>query len=80
MKKKKKNLSALVLLVMKKHPFYVSIECFEEKRVDLLLTTEKGKRYYALVKDFNTFTYAYALHRRRKHFLRYCLQALSTKD
>ena len=65
---------------MKKHPFYVSIECFEEKHVDLLLTTEKGKRYYALVKDFNTFTYAHSLHRRRKHFLRYCLQAFSTKD
>ena len=39
---------------------------------------EEGKRYYALIKDFNTFTYNHALYRGRKHFCRYCLQAFQT--
>ena len=50
-------------------------KCFEEKRVDLLLIREGGKRYYVLFKDFNTLIYNHKLHRGSKHllllFLRY---------
>ena len=58
-----------------KHPIYVSKKCCEEKNVNLLLIEEKGKRHYVLIKDFYTFKYNHTLHRRRKHFCRYCLQA-----
>ena len=50
-------------------------KCFEEKRVDLLLIGEEGKRYYVLFKDFNTLIYNHKLNRGSKHllllFLRY---------
>ena len=38
---------------------------------------QKGKRQYVLFKDFNTFVYSHTLHRVRKHFCRYSLQAFS---
>ena len=63
-----------------KHPISVSKKCCKEKHVDLLLIGEKGKRHYVLVKDFNTFMYNHTLHRGRKHFCRYCLQAFSTEE
>ena len=44
---------------------------------DLLLTEEKNKRHYLLIKDFNTFMYDYALHH-GKHFC--CLQVFSTEE
>ena len=45
---------------------------------DLLLTEEKSKRHYLLIKDFNTFMYDYALYH-GKHFC-YCLQVFSTEE
>ena len=41
-----------------------------------MLTGEKGKRHYVLIKGFRKFMYDHTLHR-RKHFSRYCLQAFS---
>ena len=32
------------------------------------------------IKDFNAFMYNHTLHRGRKHFCRYCLQAFSTEE
>ena len=52
---------------------------FEENSV-LLMTEEKDKKHYALIKDFNTFIYDHTLHCGRKHFGRYCLQAFSTAE
>ena len=63
-----------------KCPIYVSKKCCEEKHVDLLLIREEGKRYYVFVKDFSRFIYVHTLHRGRKHFCRYYLQAFSTKE
>ena len=40
--------------------------------VGLIFIEEKGKRHYVLVKDFNTFLYDQALHRKRKHICCYC--------
>ena len=48
----------------------------KKKHVDLLLIGEEEKRHYVLIKDFNTFMYDHTLHRRRKHFCRYCLHVL----
>ena len=62
-----------------KHSIYVSKKCCEEKHINLLLMGEKEKRHYVLIKYFNTFMYDRALHRGRKHFCRYCLQAFSTE-
>ena len=59
---------------------YVSKKCCEEKHVDLSLIGEKGKRHNVLIKNFSTFMYDHTLHRGRKHFCHYCLQALSTED
>ena len=57
------------------------LECVdEEKHDDLLLKEEKGKRHYVLMKDFNTFMYNHTLHRRKKHFCHYCLQAFSREE
>ena len=52
--------------------------CSEEKHVDLLSIGKKSKRHYVLIKDFDTFMYNHRLHRGRKHFPHYCLQAFST--
>ena len=40
----------------------------------------KEKRYYVLIKDFNTFMYNHTLHSRRKHLYSYCLQIFSTEE
>ena len=63
-----------------KQPIYVSKKCSKKKHVDLLLIGEEGKRHYVLVKDFNTFMYDHTLHRGRKPFCCYCLQAFSTEE
>ena len=55
----------------------MSKKCFEEKKFDLLLIEEEGKRYCVFIKDFNTFMYDHTLHSGRKHFCCYCLQAFS---
>ena len=41
---------------------------------------DEGKRHNFLIKDFNTLMYDHTLHRGRKHFCRYCLQAFSTEE
>ena len=48
--------------------------------VDLLLIGKEGKRNYFLIKDLNIFMYDHILHRGRKHFCRYHLQAFSTEE
>ena len=53
-------------------------KCCQEKH--LLFIAEEGKRHYILIKDFNTFRYDHTLHRGKKHFCRYCLQAFSTEE
>ena len=45
-----------------KYPTYVLKQCCQEKHVVLLLIGTEGKRYYAFIKDFNTFTYDHSLH------------------
>ena len=51
-----------------------------KRHVDLFLIGEEGKIHYVLIKELSTFMYNYTPHRGRKHFFRYCLQALSTKE
>ena len=55
-------------------------KCCECKLVDLLLIGEGQKKHYVLIKDFNAFMYNHTLHRDRKHFCRYCLQAFRTAE
>ena len=62
---------------LQKHPIYVSKNV--KKNIDLSLG-EEGKRHCVLIKDFNMFMYDYTLHRGRKHFYSYCLQAFSTEE
>ena len=63
-----------------KYPIYLSKKCGVDKHVDLLLIGEWEKKHYVLVKDFSTFKYDHTLHRGRKHFCRYCLQASRTAE
>ena len=51
-----------------------------QKHVHLLQIGEGEKKHYAFIKDFNTFMYDHKLHRGRKHFYRYCLQAFRTAE
>ena len=53
---------------------------FFQVQVDLLLVEEEERRHYVLIKDFNTFMYDHTLHRGRKHFCRYSLQAFSADE
>ena len=62
-----------------KYTIYVSKNTFKI-HVDLLLTGEKGKRHYVLIKYFSTFMYDHTLHLERKHFCVYCLQVFSKAD
>ena len=41
---------------------------------------EEEKRHYVLIKDFNTLMHDYTLHRGRKHYCCYCLQASSIEE
>ena len=50
--------------------------CFE----DFLQIGEKQKKYYILIKYFNTFTYDYTLNLGKKYFCRYCLQPFRTAE
>ena len=63
-----------------KYVIYVSKKCCEEKHIDSLLIGEEEKKYYVFIKDFKTFMYDHTLHRGRKHFCRYCLQAFRTEE
>ena len=62
-----------------KYSIYVSKKCFA-KHVDLLLIGEEAKRKCVLVKDFNTFMYDHSLHREKKDFYCYFLQAFSIEQ
>ena len=57
----------------------MSKKCFV-KHVDLLLIGEEAKRNCVLIKDFNTFMYDHSLHRERKDFYCYFLQAFSIEQ
>ena len=81
-KKNKGKYTIYVFLVKKnkgKYTIYVSKNTFK-RHVDLLLTGEKGKRHYVLIKYFSTFMYDHTLHFGRKHFCVYCLQVFSKAD
>ena len=41
---------------------------------------EEEKRHYVYIKDFDTFMYDHTLHRRRKHFYRYCVLGFSSEE
>ena len=45
-----------------KHRIYVSKDCCKEKLADLLLTKEKGKIHYFIIKDSNRFMYNHTLY------------------
>ena len=62
-----------------KYPVSVPRNTFK-KHVDSLLLEGKDKRHYVLIKKCKTFTYNYTLHRGRKLFCRYCIQAVSTEE
>ena len=57
-----------------KYPIYAS------KNMKKNMLMEEGKRYYALIKDFNTFMYDDALYRKRKRFCCYCFEAFRTAE
>ena len=78
-KLKKKNSFGISIFGVK-YPVYVSKKCCEDKHVDLLLISEGEKKYYVLIKDLNTFMHDHTLHRGRKHFCNYCLQAFRTAE
>ena len=72
------NISVFSYGNKEKHPVYVSKRCCEDKHVHLsLIEEEEGKRHYVLIKDFNALIYDHILHRGRKQFCCYCLQAFS---
>ena len=73
--------SALMLFVVKKgKTCNLCIKKGEEKHVDLLLIGKESIRHYVLIKYFDTFMYDHTLHCGKKHFSRYCLQALSREE
>ena len=45
-----------------------------------MLIGEEEKKYYFLIKDFNTFIYDHISHRGRKHFCRYFFQAFRAAE
>ena len=51
----------------------------KKKHADLLLIRGEVKKHDDFIKDFSTSMYDYTLHRRRKHFYCYGLQALTAK-
>ena len=67
-----------------KYPIYLSKNCCEDKHVDLLLIGEGEKKHYVLSKismhSCMIIHYDHTLHRERKHFCRYCLQAFRTME
>ena len=63
-----------------KYPIHVSKKFCEDKHVDLLLIDEGEKKHYISIKDFNTCMYEQTLHRGRRHFCRYYLQAFRTAE
>ena len=70
----------LVIKMRKNIQFTYQKNCCEKKHADLLLIEEEEKRYYVLIKDFNTCMYDHTIHRGGKHFCCYCLQAFSTEE
>ena len=48
---------------------YTSKKRYEDKHVDLFLVREKYKKYYILLKEFNTFMCEHTLHFGLIHFL-----------
>ena len=80
---KKKNYIGISVFGYKnkeKCPGYVSKKCCEEKHVDLLLIQKEDKRYYVIIKDFDTFMYDHTLHQEIKHFFGCCFKASRTAE
>ena len=59
-------------------PIHISKEEFENQ-MNLLLITKNEKKYYVLIKDFNSFMYNQSKHKERKHFCMHCLQCFSSE-
>ena len=58
----------------------MSQKCCEDKHVNLLSVGEGEKKHHVLIKDFNAFMYDHKLHRGRKHFCCYFLQAFRAEE
>ena len=70
-----------LVIKIKKLPFYVSKNVGRwENHFDLLLVGKEGKRHYVLINCSNIFIYDHSLHRRKKTFCRYCLQAFGKEE
>ena len=65
---------------VKKNIQYIYQKNVVKENIDLLLIAEGEKKHYVFIKDFNTFMYDHTLHRGRKHFCCYCLQAFRTAE
>ena len=76
-KKKPTTIIAFGCKNQEEYSIYVSEKTLK-RNVNLLLIGERSKRYYVLIKDFNTFMYDHTLHHGRKHFCCYYLQASIT--
>ena len=80
MKKKKRILSALVLIVMKVRKNIQSMYRQNAVKINISLKGEEGKKHFFIIKDLNTFMYDNTLPRWRKHFCTYCLQAFRAEE
>ena len=57
MKKKKRILSALVLIVMKERKNIQSMYRQNAVKINISLKGEEGKKHFFIIKDLNTFMY-----------------------
>lgn len=48
--------------------------------MNLLLITKDEKKYYVLIKDFNSLMLNTTKHKERKYFCMHCLQCFTSKD
>ena len=70
-----------LVIKIKKLPIYVSKNVGrEENHFDLLSVGKEEKRHYVLINGSSIFIYDHSLHRRKKHFCRYCLQAFGKEE
>ena len=76
-----KHSNGLVYLALEiKYSIHFLYQKNVKKHLHLSLTGEEGKKHYVLFKDFNTFMYDHTLHRGKKHFCYYCIQAFRLKE
>ena len=79
MRKKYVRISAFGYENKERYPIHASKNAFK-RYVDSLFTREESKRHYTLFKDFNTVMCNHTLHRGRRHFCCYCLQAFRATE